>query len=185
MNGFTTDALDFRSASFDEDQFDRFYEEYFPQVYNLIYFQCRGSVWVEELTGQVFEKILYNLPRYDLRKGSLSAWICTITRNHLRDHYRSRKHLAAEYGEEILLDQADPEDGPEERALRKERQTILVDLLHRLPDRDREILILKFYGGLRSREIAMQLSMNEGAVNMSVSRSMKKLKGMAQPQLFD
>jgi len=179
MADYLVKEINYKDQSFDESIFDRFYEEYYKKIYNYVYFKTGEVVFAEDLTCQIIEKVLINLEKYDAKTSSLNTWIFTIGRNLIIDYYRSksRDQLYFQEGEELLVvDHITP--GPDERAIDSEQQKLINELLQKLPEREREVLILKFWGGLKNIEIAEQLGMNSGNVNVMVFRTLKKLKNI-------
>ena len=174
---YTTAQLDYKSKEFSEAAFDAFYEEYYGRIYNYIYFRIKDTFTAEDLTGIVLEKALKNMRRYDETRTQISTWIFSIARNTLIDFYRlkSRKDVYFEEGAELTLPD-EVSSGVEECVLEKEQSAVITKALECLSDREQEIVALKFWGGLRSREIAEQMGLDEGNVNVIVFRALKKLK---------
>lgn len=166
-----------------EALFDRFYEEYFPKVYNYCYFQIRQKQWAEDLTSAIFEKVLRRFHQFDPGKGSLSTWVFAIARNQITDDLRCSAARQLVPDGDAALDQL-PAEGRnlDDEVAGRETHAILKQLLAQLPERDREILVLKFWGGLRSAEIAQHCNMTENNVNVSVHRALRKLKQLIQDQ---
>jgi RNA polymerase sigma-70 factor (ECF subfamily) len=67
-------------------------------------------------------------------------------------------------------------EGPEESVLRSEQEETIRELLQHLPETEREIMLLKFWGGLKNIEIADQLGLNGNSVNVMVFRTLKKMR---------
>ena len=89
MNPVELASIQIGNLADSEQDFDRFYEEYFPKVYNYCYFQIRHRQWAEDLTSAIFEKVLRRYHQFDPGKGSLSTWVFAIARNQITDHYRT------------------------------------------------------------------------------------------------
>ncbi len=169
--------LNYRDPKFDEGVFNSFYDEYYEKVYNYVYFKTGERADVEDLASGVMEKVLNNLHRYNAAASSLNTWVFTIARNHLIDYFRlkCRNESYFEDGEELrIAGQAEAE--PEEALIRAEQEEKVKALLQQLADTEREVMLLKFWGGLKNIEIAAQLGMNNGSVNVTVFRTLKKLK---------
>lgn len=181
MADYAVNDLNFREASFNENIFSDFYEEYYEKVYNYVYFKTGERMTAEDLTSGIIEKVLNNIHRYNAAASSMNTWVFTIARNHLTDHFRSksRSECYFEEGEEQRIS-----DGitakPEESVLETEQAEMISSLLQRLPETEREVMILKFWGGLKNIEIAAQLGMKSSNVNVAVFRTLKKLKKMIE-----
>ena len=177
MADYSVNKINYREAAFNESIFDSFYEEYYDKIYNYVYFKTGKSSNAEDLACNIIEKVLNNIHKYNAAASSLNTWIFTIAKNHLIDYYRlkSRTECYFEDGEELLIaDQVTA--GPDETVMQAEREELIRGLLQQLPETEREIIILKFWGGLKNIEIAEQLDLNRSNVNVIVFRALQKLK---------
>lgn len=78
------------------DSFEKIYEEYFGKVYNYIFGRMLNREISEDLTEDVFLKVLDNLDRYDPARGAkMSTWIFVIARNAVAD-YRKKVYVNRE-----------------------------------------------------------------------------------------
>ncbi|MFW6135846.1 MAG: RNA polymerase sigma factor [Chloroflexota bacterium] len=178
MNQSTTEPGDdalIQAARRDRDAFDALYRRYLDQVYRYCYSRMGHRADAEDLTAQTFVAALQGLPDYDGR-GSFAAWLFGIARRKCADHYRRRyanpgAPLEAAYG------QSDPAAvEPERRALTRAVLDCVRRALDALtPDR-REALRLRFWGGLKHREVAAVLERSEGAAKMLVWRAVRDLR---------
>lgn len=177
MGEYILKELDFKGSAFEERSFNEFYEEYYKKIYNFVYFKTGNAVLAEDLTCVVLEKATYSLRKFDETKSSLNSWVFTIARNCIIDHFRlkSSKEAQFEEGQEILIpDRTTP--AAEELLIEAERAEAISTLLQQISEQEREIVTLKFWGGLKNIEIAEQLGINQNNVNVIVFRALKKLK---------
>lgn len=133
----------------------------------------------EDLVSDIFEKTLRAYASYDRCRGSLSTWIYTITRNTVYDYYRRRGRVLpfAEIAEEVQDETA------ENGLLREEELARLAAVLKQLPQRQRDILILRFYYELSPKEIAQRMELSYANVRylqFTALRSLKKLLPQAE-----
>jgi RNA polymerase sigma-70 factor (ECF subfamily) len=177
MGNYPISEINFKEKEFSEDTFNQFFEEYYDKIYNYIFFTLKNPRHVEDLTCEVLEKVVRNLSTYQDTKASINTWIFAITKNHLMDYYRTKQ------GKEAIPDQEEfsrlPDSitkGPVESLLEMERQEQVRELIHLLPEQEREMVVLKFWGGLKNVEIASRMRCTPNQVNVSVYRSLKKLK---------
>lgn len=177
MADYLVNEINYRESSFDESIFCDFYEEYYEKIYNYIYFKTGEATNAEDLTCRIIEKVLNNIHRYNAASSSLNTWIFSIARNHLIDYYRSKSRTDSHFedGQELQITD-EVTAGPEAAVIEMEQQEVIRDLLRQLPDTEREIIILKFWGGLKNIEIAAQLGISSSNVNVMVFRTLKKLK---------
>jgi RNA polymerase sigma factor (sigma-70 family) len=179
MGEYLLKELDFRGNAFEEQSFNEFYDEYYKKIYNFVYFKTGDAFIAEDLTCVVVEKALYNLKKFDESKSSLNSWVFTIARNSIIDYYRLKSSYESHFeeGEEILIpDNITP--GAEDHLIEAERAETISALLQLLSEQEREIVILKFWGGLKNIEIAEQMGMKGTNINVIVFRALKKLKSL-------
>ncbi len=153
------------------DSFAQLYDAYVERVYRYVYFRVSDEQTAEDITSQVFLKAWENISRYR-PSGHFLAWLYTIARNQVIDHYRTRK-------ETVPLDEVGTlsAKGPsvdEQVQLRFELQAMR-DALQFLTEDQQEVLILKFIVGLDTHEIARQMRKGEGAIRALQMRALQTL----------
>ena len=148
------------------------FEEFYPKIYNYIYYRVLHRETAEDLTSDVFYKALAFAASFDKRKASYKTWLFTIAHNIVANHYRSGKNV-------MSLDDFDTlaaENGIEEDFDTSEDFRQLHKLLKTLPEREREVIALRFWGELTYKEIATRIGMREKSVSSMMSRLIKKLE---------
>lgn len=110
----------------------------------------------EDITHNVFCKLGRALERYEPREVPFTAWILRVSRNAALDHLRTRRAIPSE---EIRT------SGESDENPILERSESLKEALKRLPDEQREVLILRHINGLSPSEIATALDKTEGSVH--------------------
>jgi RNA polymerase sigma factor (sigma-70 family) len=125
----------------------------------------------EDILQRVFYEVWRHNGRYDPSR-SLVAWVLGIARKRAIDHLRRRRDIA------IALDNLDHVVGEDGRELaeRYARSQEVRDALSRLPDAQREVLVLAYFGRLTQSEIATHLDVPLGTVK---ARSFRGLRGLA------
>ena len=121
----------------------------------------------EDITQTVFAKVMKAIGRYEPREVPFQAWILRVARNAALDHLRSRRAIPCE--EVRATDESHENTGTE-------RLRSLRDALDRLPDQQREVLILRHIAGLSPGEIATVLDKTEGAIDGLHHRGRGSLK---------
>jgi RNA polymerase sigma factor (sigma-70 family) len=130
----------------------------------------RGAA--EDVTAQAFERAFRKQRTYDARKGTPRAWLFTIARNAALDELRRRKRSAT-----LAAEPADPSaPAPEDEADRAVRRAAVRAALATLPPREREIVALKFHGGLDNAELARVLGVSVSNAGTQLHRAMTKLR---------
>jgi len=110
----------------------------------------------EDITQNVFTKLMKAIHKYEPREVPFAAWILRVARNAALDNLRSRRQIPFE---EVRTD----DDGHEQVGF--ERSQCLRDALWRLPQEQREVLVLRHLAGLSPSEIASRLGKSEGSVH--------------------
>jgi len=164
-----------QAAQTDRDAFDALYRRYVTRIYRYCYAHAGNQADAEDLAAQTFLAALEGLPRYRGR-GPFAAWLFGIARRKCADHHRSQY---ANRNEPLNAAQSLPDPSapdPEQSAHRNGvLDCVRRALPHLSPDR-REALTLRFWGGLKGREVAAVMRRSEGAVKMLVSRAVADLR---------
>ncbi|MBK8262334.1 MAG: sigma-70 family RNA polymerase sigma factor [Nannocystis sp.] len=149
------------------------YRQLYPELARFVGRRIRARADAEELVARVFLVLVERLADFDPQRGSLRAWLFRIARNAIIDHVRASKPLA----EPSALDglRADDAD-PLAHLLERERLSQLSQRLDELEPELRELLALRYGDGLRHREIAELLDLNEAAVKQRISRAIRALR---------
>ncbi len=151
---------------------EELYSQYRGKVYGYVYLRLRNHADAEELTSDVFAKIVEKLDTFDPEKASYSTWIFTITKNRVISHFR--QHRETEDIDEVVI--ADDSDSPPDIAVMKEQSAVLAEGLSQLPQRDRDILLARYYCDHSFRQIGDRLGMTEANARVAHARALKKLK---------
>ncbi len=151
--------------------FGQLYDAAVDRVYRFLFFRVNDVQTAEDLTSLVFLKAWENLHRYQPR-GPFLAWLYSIARNTVIDHYRTHKQT-------VSLEEAAP------LASRNPKPDDLVDLhfemtalqaaMRRLTPEQREVLTLKFIAEFDTAEIARRLRKSEGAIRALQMRALQAL----------
>jgi RNA polymerase sigma-70 factor, ECF subfamily len=152
--------------------FARAYGAHVWHVYGFLAYRVGDREAAEDLTQATFERALRAWSRFDPRRGSERTWLFAIARNVMIDYQRRRRLGRLEPLEERTLAAT---LGPEERA---GGSSELVEALAQLSARDREVLALRYGGGLSGPEIAELLGLTLANVQQVTSRSLRKLRAL-------
>jgi len=143
---------------------DDVYREELPRVYSFFRYRVGHRETAEDLTSITFEKAWRARDRYRRDRALVSTWILSIARNVAIDHYRGGRR-------EIPLDgvEAPGTETPETRAIREADRERLAALLATLPERERELVALKYGAGLTNPgHPAWGMGMEPGAGSVSL-----------------
>jgi len=152
--------------------FRHFYDCHFDRVYRFVFFRVGNNEEVaQDVTSEIFMKALGAFANYD-PKRSQTAWIMTIARNHVINHWRDRKETV---DIDKLVFSLEGDDGRTVEETRDDIRTLQV-ALESLPPKDKRLIELKYILGYKYGEIAEELGKSTGAVRIETHRAMKKLK---------
>ena len=154
--------------------FARVYDEHVWVVYGFLAYRLGNRDVAEDLTQTTFERALRAWSRFDPRRASERTWLVAIARNALIDHLRRAERTRAEPLDERLLSQLAPADESPTRSPE------LVDALAQLPERERELVALRYGGDLTGPEIAKLLGLSLANVQQINSRALRKLRGLME-----
>jgi RNA polymerase sigma-70 factor (ECF subfamily) len=161
------------STAAGEAEFAALYRVELPRIYNFFRYRVGDGPVAEDLTSATFEKAWRNRHRYRHDLSAFSTWLYTIARRVAIDHYRQRRPEAPLAEAAPVPDGAPP---PEAVAQRREEAQKLSRLLARLPDRERELVALKYGAGLSNRDIARVTDLSEGNVAVILHRTRERLR---------
>jgi RNA polymerase sigma-70 factor (ECF subfamily) len=157
----------------DSTAFATLYDYYAPRIYTYIRYRVNDIHTAEDLTAQTFERALANLSRYQPAQAPFSAWLFGIAHHVVSQHYRRRLIF---FPLEAVYQRAAEAVLPEDLYIAQESQACLMKAVRRLPERERNLLALKFAGGLTNRQIAAITRLSESNVGVILYRSIKQLR---------
>jgi RNA polymerase sigma-70 factor (ECF subfamily) len=136
---------------------------------------------VEDVVQQVFLKVFISIGRFDLR-AAFSTWLYKITVNECWDYLRKKKARPLVYESDLSEEQVSRLDGvvsadrpPESPSERAEVKEVLDWMLQRLPEKDRQLLVLKEMEGFSVHELAEILNLNVNTVKVRLFRARGRL----------
>ena len=153
------------------ETFEELYRRAFPRVYAYVASLLRDRSAAEEVTAQAFERAYRRRSTYRPGRGPVDAWLFGIARNAALDELRSRGRRARLRDERPVA--AAPPVDEAEGLLR--RETVRAALAA-LEPRERDLVALKFAGGLSNAEIAGVLGMSESNAGTKLHRTIEKLR---------
>lgn len=158
-----------------EKEFESVYNQYYLSVYLYIFKRIQHQQDAEDLTEEVFMACYKNFEKYDSQKASLVTWIFVITNNKLKNYYRDKKEYLSIDDEENPVDIASG-DSMEQAVLLEEAREWLLSAIESLPEREQEIIRMRYFQRRSFNEIALYLHLTSGNVRVLLNRSLTKLK---------
>lgn len=144
------------------------YVRYYPKVLNKCHSFVKNRELAEELTAEIFAKILEKLPSFK-QLSSFSSWLYTITYNHCIDYLRDKNNLhypnwtRENEIPEIVDDSGDATGDMNYKHLQA--------ILERIHPEEKALLLMKYQDDLSMKEIAVALRISEDAAKMRLKRA--------------
>ncbi|MFJ8085190.1 ECF subfamily RNA polymerase sigma factor, BldN family [Streptomyces sp. NPDC096205] len=163
-----------RAQAGEAEAFGRLYDQYSDTVYRYIYYRVGGKATAEDLTSETFLRALRRIGTFTWQGRDFGAWLVTIARNLVADHFKSsRFRLEVTTGE--MLDANEVERSPEDSVLESLSNAALLDAVRRLNPQQQECVTLRFLQGLSVAETARVMGKNEGAIKTLQYRAVRTL----------
>lgn len=179
-------ALVARMAERDSQALSVLYDRYSGMLLALATRILHDPSAAEEILQEVFWQAWRQAGRYDPSRSSVSTWLVLLTRSRSIDRLRSRKvkeRTIAAVREEGTPTHTSPEGVRD--VLIQERKQRLREELEQLPEAQKEVLELSFFGGLTQREIAERTDTPLGTVKTRSLLGLKKLREALRDQMED
>lgn len=165
----------------DEDGLSLLYDRYARVVYSLVLRIVQNRQVAEELTQEVFVRIWQQAGTFQKERGRFASWVFGIAHNLAIDEIRRRKARPQQvYDDPVaarsMLDTADGTPAPEDLALSGIRREYVIEALAQLPDNQREVLELSYFGGLTQSQIAARQGEALGTIKTRTRLGLQRLR---------
>ncbi len=164
-----------RAQRGDADAVGHLYDAHHQALFRYVWSRLGERALAEDITGEVFMRMLSALPRYRVSAAPFRAWLYQIARNLLIDHYRrTGDHVALPLQQVDLVGSA----AVDMTTLVEEQLTLerVHQALARLDATQREVVTLRFLSGLSLQEAAALLGKSEMAVKALQHRGLAALR---------
>lgn len=178
-----------QQAQTDPRAFVHLYDHYFPRIHAYVRYRVRGRQDAEDIIAEVFLKAMRGLNNFKWsHENSFAAWLFRIAHNLIVDYYQRQEQVEiveiARYLEATTLDNGSNGAAtltscalrPEEALTQQETFQQMQSLIESLSPRRREVITLRFFGGLRNKEIADILDLDERTIASHLSRGLRVLR---------
>lgn len=161
-------------------RFKAVYDEVFPIVSRLVWRICGDQEIAEELCHDAFIKLYERLDAFP-DNDQAKYWMIRVTKNHALNHVKRKSRERKAY-EKVLAQPQRHEPSGEDLLLAADTRELVRQALNQLPERMREVLVMKEYGELNYRDIGRILGISEANVKVRVFRARQKLAEILQHQ---
>jgi len=170
--------------------FGELYARHFAAIYRYVAGRL-GPDAADDLAAETFLAAFRRRHRFDPARGAVRPWLFGMATNLVAQHHRAESRwyaaLARAGADPLIAPSVWPgdEDRIAERVVASQARPALAAVLARLPDRDRDVLLLVAVGGLSYAEVAFALGIPEGTVGSRLNRARRTiiaaLGGAASP----
>jgi RNA polymerase sigma-70 factor (ECF subfamily) len=172
-----------RAQAGDAEAFGALYDRYLDVVYRYVYYRVGGKALAEDLVSETFLRALRRIGTFEWQGRDFAAWLITIARNIIADHYKSGR-FRLEVSTADMLDADRATDGPESEVLDGIANTSLLDAVKKLNSEQQECVVLRFLQGLSVLETAQAMEKTEGAIKALQYRAVRTLGRMLPKELM-
>jgi RNA polymerase sigma-70 factor (ECF subfamily) len=171
-------ALVERAQAGESEAFGLIYDRYVDTVFRFVYFRVGNRQLAEDLTSDTFLRALKRIGSFTWQGRDLGAWLVTIARNLVADHFKSgRYRLEVTTGDVLDADREDrgPEGSPESAVVDHITNVALLTAVKQLNPEQQECIVLRFLQGFSVAETAQTMGKNEGAIKALQYRAVRAL----------
>ena len=162
----------------DRDAFEELYRRYTRPVLGLALRRLGDRGRAEDALQDAFAAIWRSASSYDPARGPGGAWLYTVARNAIVDGARKRPEPPME-----APDEPSPEGGPDERAEASWLAWRVHSAIELLPDHERPVIELAYWGGLSQSEISAFLDVPLGTVKTRTRSALARLADLLEEEL--
>jgi RNA polymerase sigma-70 factor (ECF subfamily) len=160
--------------------FEVLYDRYHERAYRIARAVCHDNGGAEEAVQETFASIWKTRASYHSQIGRVAPWVLTIARYRAIDvARRNGRDAAHQTTDEPLYAVVAPSDVPQQAAAHAQTRHVL-RLLAQLPDTQREVITLAFYGQLSHTEIAEHLDLPPGTIKGRMRLGLQRLRADIQ-----
>jgi RNA polymerase sigma-70 factor (ECF subfamily) len=156
-----------------ENRLASLYDEYFDRIARYIYVRLGDRNEADDLAGEVFLKALESLKSYKERGIPMQAWLFRIAHNVLVDRLRKKGRMATVPIDGVPVEAREDPAAMAEKSIEMERVN---EAMQKLTPEQREVVRLRFFGDLSSKEVGAILRKSDGAVREMQRAAVEKLR---------
>ena len=167
-----------RAKAGDAEAFGLIYDRYVDNVYRFVYFRVGNPQLAEDLTADTFLRALSRIGSVTWQGRDLRAWLVTIARNRIADHFKSgRYRLEITTGDLLEADREErgSEGSTEDAVMDHITNVALLTAVKQLNPEQQECIVLRFLQGFSVAETAEAMGKTEGAIKALQYRAVRAL----------
>jgi RNA polymerase sigma-70 factor (ECF subfamily) len=162
----------------DQPAFEALYEAYIDKIFRYIFFRVENEDTANDLTSEVFLRMVEALPTYEDRGIPLLVWLYKIAQARIIDHYRKNRSVKLNVHELQLL----TEDDMDNELMTAYHQQSLQVALRTLTSEQQQVILLRFVENYNLQQTADILGKTVGAIKVMQHRAIQALSQALQRQ---
>ena len=180
-----------RAQAYEEQAIAELYDHYAPRIYSYLYRRVHDAQLAEDLTSDVFVRVLQALQSEQFWHTSFRAWLYRIAHNQVIDYYRQQArqqehmpqfpledHAETTGAENVIADPAADVDAGHDA---RDTADALEAALNRLTPDQQQVLVLRFGEQMKTQEVAEMMHKTNGAIEALQHRALAALRRMLDP----
>jgi RNA polymerase sigma-70 factor (ECF subfamily) len=167
-----------RAQAGEAEAFGLIYDRYVDTVFRFVYFRVGNRQLAEDLTSETFLRALRRIGSFSWQGRDLGAWLVTIARNLVADHFKSGRYRLEVTTGDVLDAEREargPEGSPEAAVVDHITNVALLSAVKQLNPEQQECIVLRFLQGFSVAETAKAMGKNEGAIKALQYRAVRAL----------
>lgn len=151
------------------------FDNFAPQIFRFFLVRTSNRETAEDLTQEVFFKVIRRIETFDQKLGSFSGWLWQIARNTVKDYYRKKKPLPLS---DYVLQKKERDDfiSYANDTNQDLKMSEALDLIKNFSEEEQEVFSLHYLSDLPYKEIGKRFSKSENSLRVLVHRVNKKIR---------
>jgi len=158
----------------DAEAYGQLYDHYVSGVFRFVYYRVGSHQLAEDLTSETFVRGLRAIQRFNWQGKDFGAWLTTIARNLVADHFKSSR-ARLEIVSDTIPEGRTTVASPEQEVLSLISNEMLFEAVNALPGEQRDCILMRFIQGLSIAQTAAALGRSEGAIKQLQLRAVRSL----------
>lgn len=164
-----------RAKTGDADAFGTLYDRYLDLVYRYVYFRVGSHPLAEDLTSETFLRALRRIADFTWQGRDFGAWLVTIARNLITDHFKSGRYRLEVSTAEVIDTPLDGANIPENAVVAAMVNDRILSAVRSLGAEQQECVVLRFLHGMSLAETALIMGKKSGAIKALQFRAIRAL----------
>jgi RNA polymerase sigma-70 factor (ECF subfamily) len=166
----------------DAEAFEIIFDRHADVAFSLAYRMCGRRATAEDVVQEAFLSLWRSGARYDRTRGSVRSWVLGVVHNRAIDLFRRDSvRTSKDVSDDNAVQRLAAPDSTEREAQRRDEASQVRVALADLPDDQRKVIELAYFGGFSHSQIADMLSLPAGTVKGRMRLGLTKLRGSLDP----